>query len=89
MTKTKERRPTKREGDLAEAIERLERDAPMSNAEYSRFDRALNGLMRDVAAFIGDEINSPASINSGRLIAALERASRIIHDRAKGPNDAR
>ena len=81
MRKVTARRPTKRERELLEEINRLKRDEQMGNEEYSRFDRALNGLMREVAAFVGDDINNPASINSGRLIAALENASRTIHDR--------
>lgn len=81
MRKITERRPTKRERELTEEIGRLKRDEQMNNAEWFRFDRALNGLMRDVAVFVGDEINNPTSINSGRLIAALEKASHTIHDR--------
>jgi hypothetical protein len=64
-----------------ERAERAERDERRTREESGRYDAALDGLMRDVAAQLADPFCHPTSIASARLIAALERASKTVHSR--------
>lgn len=74
---------SERERDLAERIAILERQAEANNAEYGRFCRALEGLMRAVLVEVCSDFAHPTSIACGRLIAAVETASRTVHDRTR------
>jgi hypothetical protein len=72
---------TERVRDLTARIAKLEADAERDRAEFARFDRALEGLMRAVLQEVVIDYNHPTSIACGRLIAAVEAASRTIHNR--------
>jgi hypothetical protein len=49
--------------------------------EYTRYHNALEGLIRAVLTDVCIDYNHPTSIACGRMIAAVEQASRVIHSR--------
>ena len=67
--------------ELTDQIARLEKEAEASNAEFARHHKALEELMRAVLQEACGPFAFTTSIASGRLIAAVETASRTIHDR--------
>lgn len=73
------KKPTAKERDLAERLARAERDELLMREAYSRYDTALEGLMRAVLLEVCSDYAHPTSIACGRLIAAVEIASRKVH----------
>jgi hypothetical protein len=70
---------TPRERELMERLARADRDELRMREEYTRYNTALEGLMRAVLLEVCSDYAHPTSINCGRLIAAVEIASRTVH----------
>ena len=72
------KKPTPRERDLIERLARAERYEQGTREEIGRYAAALEGLMRAVLLFVASEPNRPTSIQSAKLISAVEIASRTL-----------
>lgn len=59
-------------------LEQLRRELAGLKAEYVRYDRALNGLMREICRELAVEQNYATSTASARLIEALREASLAV-----------
>ncbi len=69
--------------NLKDEVDRLQHRYDHLEAYYQRTDAALSSLMQDVVNFISNATSKsnipPSSIFGGRLLAALGKATALLH----------